>query len=75
MRWKPASLSDSQAIDDLVQRLMVRAFDGVILNAGILQSMGLMDLILPVRRQFEVNALALLLARLVDRCPPERSWC
>ena len=65
-------LSDSQAIDDLVQRLDGLPLDGVILNAGILQSMGLMDLDPDgIRRQFEVNALApLLLARaLVDQMP------
>ena len=65
-------LSDSQAIDDLVQRLDGAPLDGVILNAGILQSMGLMDLDpAGIRRQFEVNALApLLLARaLVDQMP------
>ena len=65
-------LSDSQAIDDLVQRMDGVPLDGVILNAGILQSMGLMDLDpAGIRRQFEVNALApLLLARaLVDQMP------
>ena len=65
-------LSDSQAIDDLEQRLDGLPLDGVILNAGILQSMGLMDLDPDgIRRQFEVNALApLLLARaLVDQMP------
>ena len=65
-------LSDSQAIDDLMQRLDGLPLDGVILNAGILQSMGLMDLDpAGIRRQFEVNALApLLLARaLVDQMP------
>ena len=65
-------LSDSQAIDDLVQRLDGVSLDGVILNAGVLQSMGLMDLDpVGIRRQFEVNALApLLLARaLVDQMP------
>ena len=65
-------LSDSQAIDDLMQRLDGVPLDGVILNAGILQSMGLMDLDpAGIRRQFEVNALApLLLARaLVDQMP------
>ena len=65
-------LSDSQAIDDLVQRLDGVPLDGVILNAGVLQSMGLMDLDpAGIRRQFEVNALApLLLARaLVDQMP------
>ena len=63
-------LSDSQAINALVQRLDGLPLDGVILNAGILQSMGLMDLDPDgIRRQFEVNALApLLLARaLVDQ--------
>jgi NAD(P)-dependent dehydrogenase (short-subunit alcohol dehydrogenase family) len=65
-------LSDSQAIDDLEQRLDGLPLDGVILNAGILQSMGLVDLDPDgIRRQFEVNALApLLLARaLVDQMP------
>ena len=65
-------LSDCQAIDDLVQRLDGLPLDGVILNAGILQSMGLMDLDpFGIRRQFEVNALApLLLARaVVDQMP------
>ena len=65
-------LSDSQAINDLVQRLDGLSLDGVILNAGILQSMGLTDLDpAGIRRQFEVNALApLLLARaLVDQMP------
>ncbi|MCB4406885.1 SDR family oxidoreductase [Synechococcus sp. MU1642] len=65
-------LSDSQAIDDLTQRLDGVPLDGVILNAGVLQSMGLMDLDpAGIRRQFEVNALApLLLARaLVDQMP------
>ena len=65
-------LSNSQAIDDLEQRLDGLPLDGVILNAGILQSMGLMDLDPDgIRRQFEVNALApLLLARaLVDQMP------
>ena len=65
-------LSDSEAINDLVQRLDGLPLDGVILNAGILQSMGLTDLDPKgIRRQFEVNALApLLLARaLVDQMP------
>ena len=58
-------LSDEAAVDALVQRLDGVALDGVILNAGILQSMGLDDLDAEgIRRQFEVNALApLLLAR------------
>ena len=65
-------LSDSQAINDLVQRLDGLSLDCVILNAGILKSMGLTDLDpAGIRRQFEVNALApLLLARaLVDQMP------
>jgi NAD(P)-dependent dehydrogenase (short-subunit alcohol dehydrogenase family) len=65
-------LSDSQSIDDLVNRLACLSLDGVILNAGILQSMGLSDLDPNgIRRQFEVNALApLLLARaLVNQMP------
>ena len=65
-------LSETQAINDLVQRLDGLSLDGVILNAGILQSMGLTDLDpAGIRRQFEVNALApLLLARaLVDQMP------
>ena len=65
-------LSDSQAINDLLQRLGGLSLDGVILNAGILKSMGLTDLDpAGIRRQFEVNALApLLLARaLVDQMP------
>ena len=58
-------LSSEVAIDALLQRLEGVALDGVILNAGILQSMGLDDLDPDgIRRQFEVNALApLLLAR------------
>jgi len=65
-------LSDSQSIDDLVNRLAGLSLDGVILNAGILQSMGFSDLDPNgIRRQFEVNALApLLLARaLVNQMP------
>ena len=58
-------LSSEPAIHALVQRLEGVVLDGVILNAGILQSMGLEDLDAEgIRRQFEVNALApLLLAR------------
>ena len=50
---------------NLVRRLMGRSLDTVILNAGLLVSMGLDDLDPEaIRRQFEVNALApLLLAR------------
>ena len=65
-------LSDSQSIDDLVNRLAGLSLDGVILNAGILQSMGFSDLDPNgIRRQFEVNALApLLLAQaLVNQMP------
>ena len=65
-------LTDSRAMSDLVQSLDGLPLDGVILNAGILQSMGLADLDpAGIRRQFEVNALApLLLARaLVDQMP------
>ena len=49
----------------LVRRLTGRSLDSVILNAGLLVSMGLVDLDPEaIRRQFEVNALApLLLAR------------
>ena len=66
-------LTDPEAIDSLVKRLEGMSLDGAILNAGLLQSMGLADLDPEgVRRQFEVNALApLLLARaLVDQMPP-----
>ncbi len=65
-------LSSEAAIAELVRRLAGIPLDGVILNAGILQSMGLEDLDAgSIRRQFEVNALApLLLARaLVDQMP------
>ena len=65
-------LSDSQSITELVRRLAGVPLEGVILNAGILQSMGLADLDPDgIRRQFEVNALApLLLARACwIRCP------
>lgn len=65
-------LTDPEAIDSLVKRLEGMSLDGAILNAGLLQSMGLEDLDPEgIRRQFEVNALApLLLARaLVDQMP------
>ena len=53
-------LSDSQSIDDLVNRLAGLSLDGVILNAGILQSMGFSDLDPNgIRRQFEVNAMGI----------------
>ena len=50
---------------NLIRRLSGRSLDSVILNAGLLVSMGLDDLDPEaIRRQFEVNALApLLLAR------------
>ena len=52
-------LSSEPAIADLVQRLDAQPLDGVILNAGTLQSMGLENLdIEGIKRQFEVNALA-----------------
>ena len=65
-------LSDAASIAALVSRLDGCPLDVVILNAGILQSMGLDDLDPEgIRRQFEVNALApLLLARaLVGQMP------
>lgn len=65
-------LTDAAAIAELVERLAGLPLDGVILNAGILQSMGLETLDPEgIRRQFEVNALApLLLTRaLVDQMP------
>jgi NAD(P)-dependent dehydrogenase (short-subunit alcohol dehydrogenase family) len=66
-------LSQEASITALKQRLEGTSLDVVILNAGILQSMGLDDLDSEgIRRQFEVNALApLLLTRaLVDQMPP-----
>ena len=65
-------LTDGAAIAALVTRLEGMTLDGVILNAGVLESMGLEDLDPDgIRRQFEVNALApLLLTRaLVDQMP------
>ena len=65
-------LSEESSIAELVRRLAGFPLDGVILNAGILHSMGLDDLDPEaIRRQFEVNALApLLLARaLVPQMP------
>ena len=58
-------LTSEASITALVQNLNNRPLDGVILNAGILQSMGLENLdIEGIKHQFEVNALApLLLAR------------
>lgn len=66
-------LSDAASTAELTKRLDGEQLNGVILNAGILQSMGLVDLDPEgIRRQFEVNALApLLLARsLVPLMPP-----
>ena len=68
-------LTEEAAIADLVARLDGLALDAVILNAGVLQSMGLEDLDPEgIRRQFEVNALApLLLARALVRQMPRGS--
>ncbi|MCP4776366.1 MAG: SDR family oxidoreductase [Planctomycetaceae bacterium] len=55
-------LTSETSIADLVRNLMNRQLDGVILNAGILQSMGLEELDSEgIKHQFEVNALAPLL--------------
>ena len=65
-------LSSEASISALVQNLQSRSLDGVILNAGILQSMDLETLDSEgIKRQFEVNALApLLLAQsLVEQMP------
>ena len=65
-------LTEAAAIADLVGRLDGLGLDGVILNAGLLQSMGLEDLDPDgIRRQFEVNALAPLLSAraLVSQMP------
>jgi NAD(P)-dependent dehydrogenase (short-subunit alcohol dehydrogenase family) len=65
-------LSREAAIADLVLRLADLELNGLILNAGILQSMGLEDLDPEgIRRQFEVNALAplLLVRALLDQLP------
>ncbi|QBE69686.1 Short-chain dehydrogenase/reductase (SDR) superfamily [Synechococcus sp. WH 8101] len=65
-------LAAASAPAELVARLQGQSLDVVILNAGILQSMGLEDLDPEgIRRQFELNALApLLLARaLLDQMP------
>ncbi|MEB3265780.1 MAG: SDR family oxidoreductase [Cyanobacteriota bacterium] len=55
-------LTCEAAIAHLVERLAGLSLDGAILNAGLLESMGL-DSLDPasIRRQFEVNALAPLL--------------
>lgn len=65
-------LAESGTPAELVSRLQGQRLDVVILNAGILQSMGLEDLDPEgIRRQFELNALApLLLAQaLLDQMP------
>ena len=65
-------LSSEASIAALVQNLNGRPLDGVILNAGTLQSMGLENLdVEGIKRQFEVNALApLLLAQaLIGQMP------
>ena len=61
VRLEPGiELTDAASRADLVERLLGLELDMVILNAGILQSMGLADLDADsVRQQFEVNALAL----------------
>ena len=58
-------LTSEAAIAALVERLEGLPLDGLILNAGLLEGMGLDTLdAASIRRQFEVNALApLLLAR------------
>jgi NAD(P)-dependent dehydrogenase (short-subunit alcohol dehydrogenase family) len=65
-------LSSEAAIAELVGRLGDLQLNVLILNAGILQSMGLEDLDPEgIRRQFEVNALAplLLVRALLDHLP------
>jgi NAD(P)-dependent dehydrogenase (short-subunit alcohol dehydrogenase family) len=65
-------LASEAAIAELVARLEGQPLDGLILNAGILQSMGLEDLDAEgIRRQFEVNALAplLLVRALLEQLP------
>ncbi|MFM7240284.1 MAG: SDR family oxidoreductase [Cyanobium sp.] len=65
-------LASEAAIAELVTRLQGVPLDGLILNAGILESMGLEDLDAEaIRRQFEVNALAplLLVRALLEQLP------
>ena len=65
-------LTCATSIERLVRNLGKRQLDGVILNAGILQSMSLENLDSEgIKRQFEVNALApLLLAQsLIEQMP------
>ena len=65
-------LTSEASIAGLLANLNGRPLDGVILNAGTLQSIGLEDLdIEGVKRQFEVNALApLVLAQSLVRQMP-----
>jgi NAD(P)-dependent dehydrogenase (short-subunit alcohol dehydrogenase family) len=66
-------LSSEPAIAELVRRLGGLQLDGLILNAGILESMGLDNLdAAGIRRQFEVNALAplLLVRALLNQLQP-----
>ena len=65
-------LASEAAIAELATRLQGVPLDGLILNAGILESMGLEDLDAEaIRRQFEVNALAplLLVRALLEQLP------
>ena len=68
-------LTSPDSLAALVNGLAGQTLDTVILNAGILESMGLSDLDPEaIRRQFEVNALApLLLARALTPLMPEGS--
>ena len=68
-------LTSPDSLAALVNGLASQKLDTVILNAGILESMGLSDLDPEaIRRQFEVNALApLLLARALTPLMPEGS--
>ena len=68
-------LTSSESIAALVNGLSGQQLHAVILNAGILQSMGLNDLDADgIRQQFEVNALApLLLARALIPLMPQGS--
>ena len=68
-------LTSPDSLAALVNGLAGQKLDTVILNAGILESMGLSDLDPEaIRRQFEVNALApLLLTRALTPLMPEGS--
>jgi NAD(P)-dependent dehydrogenase (short-subunit alcohol dehydrogenase family) len=66
-------LASEAAIAQLASRLRGVPLDGLILNAGILESMPLEDLdAAAIRRQFEVNALAplLLVRALLEQLSP-----